>query len=47
MKQTRFLNPIYADGTDRQIELIPDRNHSIKQVFFIADGINLELKKTQ
>ena len=37
----------YADGTDRQIELVFDRKQSVKQVFFIADGINLELKKAQ
>ena len=35
----------YADGTDRQIEIVFDRKQSVKQVFFIADGINLELKK--
>ncbi|MCD9185848.1 MAG: beta-lactamase family protein [Pyrinomonadaceae bacterium] len=35
----------YADGTDRQIELIFDRRGAVKQVFFISDGINLELKK--
>jgi len=37
----------YADGTDRQIELIFDRQGAVKQVFFIADGINLELKKVK
>lgn len=34
----------YADGTDRQIEIIFDKKKSARQVFFIADGINLELK---
>jgi len=34
----------YGDGTDRQIELVFDKQ-TIKQVFFIADGIKLELKK--
>lgn len=37
----------YADGTDRQLELILDRKQSVKQVFFITDGIKLELKKTR
>jgi CubicO group peptidase (beta-lactamase class C family) len=36
----------YADGTDRQIELVY-RRRSVKQVFFIADGIKLELKKVK
>lgn len=35
----------YTDGIDRQIELIFDRKQTIRQVFFIADGIKLELKK--
>lgn len=34
----------YAD-VDRQIELVFDKKRRLKQVFFIADGINLELKK--
>lgn len=37
----------YADGTDRQIEIVFDRRQSVGRVFFIADGINLELKKTK
>jgi len=37
----------YADDTDRQIELVFDRRQMVKQVFFIADGINLELKKVK
>lgn len=36
----------YADGTDRQIELVLDKQN-IKQVFFIADGLKLELKKVK
>jgi len=36
----------YADF-DRQIELVFDRKQMVKKVFFIADGINLELKKTK
>jgi CubicO group peptidase (beta-lactamase class C family) len=34
----------YAD-VDRQIEFVFDRRRQVKQVFFIADGIRLELKK--
>lgn len=37
----------YTDGIDRQIELIFDGRQAVKQVFFIADGINLELKKVK
>jgi hypothetical protein len=37
----------YADGIDRQIELILDQKKTIAQVFFIADGIKLELKKAR
>lgn len=37
----------YADGTDRQLELTLDRRQKVKQVYFIADGINLELKKAE
>lgn len=37
----------YADGSDRQIELVFDRKQAITQVFFIADGIKLELKKAK
>jgi CubicO group peptidase (beta-lactamase class C family) len=36
----------YADGTDRQLELVFARQ-AVRQVFFIADGIKLELKKTK
>lgn len=36
----------YSDGTDRQIALVFQKRF-VKQVFFIADGINLELKKTK
>lgn len=35
----------YGDSTDRQIELIYNRRGTIKQVFFINEGINLLLKK--
>lgn len=34
----------YADGTDRQIELVFNKQ-AIEKVFFISDGIKLELKK--
>lgn len=37
----------YADGIDRQIELVFDRKQTVRRVFFIADGINLELKKVK
>lgn len=37
----------YTDGIDRQVKLIFDRQQRVKQVFFIADGINLELKKVK
>ena len=36
----------YAD-VDRQIEFIFDRKQTLKKVFFIAAGINLELKKAK
>lgn len=36
----------YAD-VDRQIEFVFDRKQAITQVFFIADGIKLELKKAK
>jgi hypothetical protein len=37
----------YDDGTDRQIELVFDRKQAIKQVFFISEGLKLELKKVK
>jgi CubicO group peptidase (beta-lactamase class C family) len=37
----------YGDDVDRQIELVFDRKGTVKQVFFIADGINLELQKAK
>ncbi|HEX8565150.1 MAG TPA: serine hydrolase domain-containing protein [Pyrinomonadaceae bacterium] len=37
----------YAEGVDRQIELVFDRKQQIKRVFFIADGIKLELKRAK
>lgn len=36
----------YSDGSDRQIELVFDKQE-IKQVFFISDGLKLELKKAK
>lgn len=36
----------YDDGSDRQIEFVFDQQ-TLKQVFFIADGIKLELKKVK
>lgn len=36
---------LFYTNVDRQIELVFDRKNRIKKVFFIADGINLELKK--
>lgn len=36
----------YGDGSDRQLELIFDKQ-MVRQVFFIADGIKLELKKAK
>jgi CubicO group peptidase (beta-lactamase class C family) len=36
----------YNDGSDRQIELVFEQQ-TLKQVFFIADGIKLELKKAR
>lgn len=36
----------YSDASDRQIELVFDKQE-IKQVFFISDGLKLELKKVK
>jgi CubicO group peptidase (beta-lactamase class C family) len=35
----------YDDGSDRQLELIFDNRQKVKQVFFISQGIKIELKK--
>lgn len=37
----------YAGGIDRQIQIVFNRKRAVKQVFFIADGINLRLKKVR
>lgn len=37
----------YADGTDRQIELVFDGGQAVKRVFFISDGLKTELKKVR
>jgi CubicO group peptidase (beta-lactamase class C family) len=36
---------LFYTDVDRQIEFVFDRQRQVKQVFFIADGIKLELKK--
>lgn len=37
----------YADGSDRQIELVFDRRQIVSRVFFISDGLKTELKKVK
>jgi CubicO group peptidase (beta-lactamase class C family) len=37
----------YDDDSDRQIEIVFDRGQTIKQVFFISEGLKLELKKVK
>lgn len=36
---------LFYTDVDRQVEFVFDRKRQVKQVFFIADGIKLELKK--
>jgi CubicO group peptidase (beta-lactamase class C family) len=38
-------NKLFYEDVDRQVEFVFDRRQQVKQVFFIADGIRLELKK--
>lgn len=38
---------LFYTGVDRQIEFTFDKRRQVKQVFFIADGIKLELKKVK
>lgn len=37
----------YGDGSDRQIEFVFDRKQAVERVFFISDGLKLELKKVR
>ncbi|HKY06106.1 MAG TPA: serine hydrolase domain-containing protein [Blastocatellia bacterium] len=37
----------YGDGSDRQIEFVFDPKQAVERVFFISDGLKLELKKSR
>lgn len=38
---------LFYEDVDRQVEFVFDRKQQVKQVFFIADGIKMELKKVK